>query len=306
MNNDPLPEDLRVFAAVVRKASFAAAAEGLGVSPSYVTKRIQILEATLKTRLLHRTTRRVGVTEDGERVYHWALKILDDLDHLIEELGVTRSSPRGTLRVCSSFGFGRRVVAPALSALVEAHPALQVRFEVFDRLVDVASEGFDLDVRVGDDIASHLIAKRLAANHRVLCAAPSYLARRGMPRTLSELATHDCLVIKERDHPFGVWRLRHGKQERMIKVRGPLSSNDGDMVMQWAVNGRGIVLRSTWDVDPLIAAGQLVHLLPEFVQEANVWAVYPSRLSTSAKVRVCVDFLAAHLARTLKQDASAI
>lgn len=298
MNNDPLPEDLRVFSAVVRKASFSGAAEELGVSPSYVTKRVQILESVLKTRLFHRTTRRVVVTEEGERVYHWALKILDDVDHLVEEIGITRQAPRGSLRVCSSFGFGRRMVAPALSAFSQLHPSLQVRFEVFDRLVDVASEGFDLDVRVGDEIAPHLIAKRLADNHRVLCAAPAYLKRAGIPKTLSDLATHDCLIIKERDHPFGVWRLHSRgrvRKESTIKVRGPLSSNNGEMVVQWAVDGRGVALRSTWDVGPLIAAGKLVHLLPEYTQEANVWAVYPSRLNTSAKVRVCVEFLQAWL-----------
>jgi len=296
VNNDPLPEDLRVFASVIRNSGFSGAAEELGVSPSYVTKRIQVLESTLGTKLLHRTTRRVVVTEDGERAYHWGLKILDDVDHLVEEIGITRFAPRGSLRVCSSFGFGRRVVAPALSALVEQHPSLKVRFEVFDRLVDVASEGFDLDVRVGDEIAPHLIAKRLASNHRVLCASPRYLERHGVPRTLEELATHDCLIIKERDHPFGVWRLRRGKKEHTIKVRGPLSSNNGEMVVQWAVDGRGIALRSTWDVGPQIAEGKLVHILADYSQEANVWAVYPSRLDTSAKVRVCVEFLQTHLA----------
>lgn len=301
MNNDPLPEDLRVFSAVVRKSSFAGAAEELGVSPAYVTKRIRILEAVLNTRLFHRTTRRVGVTEEGERVYHWAMKILDDVDHLVEEIGITRKVPRGSLRICSSFGFGRRVVAPALSELSAKFPLLQVRFEVFDRLVDVATEGFDLDVRVGDEIAPHLIARRLASNHRVLCAAPSYLQRRGLPKTLADLAVHDCLIIKERDHPFGVWRLRHGKQEQTIKVRGPLSSNNGEMVVQWAVDGRGIALRSTWDVGPLIAAGRLVHILPDYAQEANVWAVYPSRLNTSAKVRVCVEFLQQYMDRALQQ-----
>lgn len=304
MNNDPLPEDLRVFSAVARKSSFASAAEELGVSPAYVTKRVRVLEAVLNTKLFHRTTRRVVVTEEGERVYHWAQKILDDVDHLVEEIGVTRKVPRGTLRVCSSFGFGRRVVAPALSELAAKFPLLQVRFEVFDRLVDVATEGFDLDVRVGDEIAPHLIARRLASNHRVLCAAPSYLKARGTPRNLAELALHDCLIIKERDHPFGVWRLRHGKQESTIKVRGPLSSNNGEMVVQWAVDGRGIALRSTWDVGPLIAEGKLVRVLGEYTQEANVWAVYPSRLNASAKVRVCVSFLEEFLAHTMSSAES--
>lgn len=291
MNNDLLSADLRVFCAVARASSFSSAAEDLGMSAAYVTKRIRLLEESLGTPLFHRTTRRVVISEAGERVYHWAMRILDDVEHLIEEVGVTRREPRGQLRVCSSFGFGRRIVAPALSAFVAQHPAVQVRLEVLDRLIDVAAEGYDLDIRVGDDIAPHLIARRLADNHRVLCAAPSYLEARGTPKSLAELAAHDCLVIKERDHPFGVWRLQRGQREHTVKVRGPLSANNGEMVVQWAVDGRGIILRSLWDVEPLLRAGKLVKVLPHYRQQANVWAVYPSRLNGSAKVRVCVDFL---------------
>lgn len=286
-----LPEDLRVFLSVVRRASFAAAAQELGASPAYVSKRIRLLEAELGVKLLHRTTRRVAVTEDGERVFQWAQRILDDIDHLVQEVSIAQGEPRGLLRMSCSFGFGRNVVAPAMSQLVARHPGLQVRLEVFDRLVDVAAEGIDLDVRVGDDIAPHLIARKLADNHRVLCAAPAYLARKGTPRSIDELPAHDCLVIKERDHPFGVWKLRAGAEERAVKVTGPLSSNHGEIAVQWAVDGHGIVLRSVWDVAALLRAGQLVQVLPEWRQEANVWAVYPTRLDRSAKVRACVEFL---------------
>ena len=274
MHKNPAADDLRVFAAVVRKSSFGAAAIELGTSPAYVSKRIRLLEQDLQVKLLHRTTRRVAVTEEGERVFHWAQRILDDMEQLLQEVAITRSAPRGLLRVSSSFGFGRQIVAPALS-----------------RLVDVAGEGFDQDVRVGDEIAPHLIARRLADNHRVLCAAPAYLQRKGAPRTVADLAAHDCLVIKERDHPFGVWRLRSGAQEESVKVRGPLSANNGEMAVQWAVDGRGIVLRSLWDVGAQLQAGRLVQVLPQWQQEANVWAVYPTRLERSAKVRVCVEFL---------------
>ena len=297
MNKIPSNDDLRVFTVVARKSSFTAAADELGASAAYVTKRIRILEQDLATKLLHRTTRRVTVTEEGERVYHWAQRVLDDIDHLIQEVSVTRRMPRGLLRVSSSFGFGRNLVAPAISQLVERYPSLSVRFEVFDRLVDVASEGFDLDVRVGDEIAPHLIARRLASNHRVLCAAPSYLERRGMPRTLAELSNHDCLVIKERDHPFGVWKLSAGNSEQTVKVTGALSTNNGEIAVRWAIDGRGIVLRSLWDVGPLLLTGQLAQVLPNHRQQANVWAVYPSRLTTSAKVRVGVEFLEEYFRR---------
>ena len=287
----PALEDLRVFMTVVRKSSFVAAAQQLEASPAYISKRVQTLEAELGVKLLHRTTRRVAVTEEGERIFHWAQRVLDDMEHLLQEAQITRREPRGLLRVSSSFGFGRNVVAPAFSELARRYPQLQLRLEVFDRLVDVASEGFDLDVRVGDEIAPQLIAKRLADNHRVLCAAPSYLAQYGTPRTLDDLAAHDCLVIKERDHPFGVWKLRSGAQERSVKVTGPLSTNHGEMAVQWAVDGHGVVLRSQWDVAQHLAAGDLVQVLPEWQQAANIWAVYPTRLERSAKVRVCVEFL---------------
>jgi LysR family transcriptional activator of dmlA len=283
--------DLRVFIETERRASFARAADALGASAAYVTKRVRVLEQDLGVKLLHRSTRKVVVTEEGERIYQWAQQILDSVDGMVAEVDSSRAEPRGTLRISSSFGFGRRIVAPAISQLVARYPELNVRFELFDRLVDITSEGFDIDVRVGDEIAPHLIARRLASNHRVLCAAPAYLARRGMPRALAELSSHDCLIIKERDHPFGVWRLRAGTREEVIKVTGPLSSNNGEVVVQWAVDGRGILLRSLWDVAPLLDSGQLVQVLPEYVQEANVWAVYPAKLSTSAKLRVCVDWL---------------
>lgn len=295
----PSHDDLRVFTVVARRAGFSAAAEELGVSPAYVTKRIRLLEQALGTPLLLRTTRRVSVTEAGERVYRHALQVLDELDHLVQAVGRSREEPRGLLRLCSSFGFGRRRVAPAISALVERHPGLAVRFEVVDRLVDPVAEGYDLDVRVGDEIAPNLIAHRLVENHRVLCAAPAYLARAGgAPRTPAELSQHACLVIKERDHPFGVWRLQGpGGATATAKVTGPLSTNHGEVGVQWALDGRGIVLRSWWDIADAVDAGQLQQLLPGWHQPASVWAVTPQRLANSAKVRVAVEFLREWLAR---------
>jgi len=286
-----------VFCTVARKASFSAAADALSVSAAYVSKRVNMLEADLGTRLFHRSTRRVAITEAGERVYAWAEKILDDVDRLVEDVSTTRRVPRGTLRISSSFGFGRHVVAPALARLTERYPQLSVRLDLFDRIVDVAGEGFDLDIRIGDDIAPHLIAKRLAENHRVLCASPDYLKRHGTPRQLADLGTHQCLAIKERDHPFGIWRLTERGETVSVKVTGPLSTNHGEVAVQWALAARGIVLRSMWDVRALLDSGALVQVLPGVTQPANVWAVYPARLASSAKVRVCVDFLADEFGR---------
>ncbi|ANG64461.1 LysR family transcriptional regulator [Marinobacterium aestuarii] len=290
----PLPEDLRVFLTVIRKQGFAAAAEELGQSPAYVSKRIQILEATLKTRLLHRTTRRIALTEDGERAQRWALQILGDLDDLIDDLSQSRKTPRGLLHICSTFGFGRNHVAPAISLLAQLYPELEIRLEVFDRVIDIVGEGFDLEIRVGDDLPDQHICKQLVSNKRILCATPEYLQRQGTPQTLDELKSHNCLVLKERSTPFGIWHLTRNESTQALKVNGSLSSNNGEIVLEWALKDRGIVLRSMWDVKPLLDQGTLVQVLHEYSQSANVWAVYPTRLSHSAKLRVCVEFMEEH------------
>ena len=299
MSASPLPGDLRVFVTVVRKASFAGAATELGQSAAYVSKRIQVLESTLGTRLLHRTTRRVAMTDVGERTFIAAQRILGDLDELVDEVSSVRHVPRGQLLISSTFGFGRSYVAPAISALSAQYPELQVRLDVLDRQVDLVGEGFDIDIHQATVPPAHHIARKLASNHRILCAAPQYLARAGTPRTLDDLAAHNCLVIKVREHPFGVWTLTRGKSSETVRVHGALSSNSGEVVTQWALDGCGIMLRSVFGTQPLIDAGKLVRVLPDYYQESHVWAVYPTRLSSSAKLRVCVEFFADYFSRRL-------
>ncbi|MDE1169331.1 MAG: LysR substrate-binding domain-containing protein [Pseudomonas sp.] len=289
-----LPDDLRVFLTVIRKNGFNHAAEALGYSPAYVSKRVSILEATLGARLLHRTTRKVALTDEGERVRIWAARFLGDMDDFISELTDSRQQLRGSLHMCSSFGFGRNHVAPAITTLSQRYPKLEIRLDVFDRVVDIVNEGFDLEIRVGDDLPNQLLGKKLVSNRRVLCATPDYLERRGTPQTLDELAAHDCLVLKERNNAFGVWNLTRGDQQETVRVSGPLSSNNGEIVLRWALSGSGIILRSLWDVKPLLESGQLVQVLTDYSQSANVWAVYPTRVSQSAKLRVCIEFFEQH------------
>ena len=294
MNNLPPLEDLRVFCLVAQRASFVAAAEELGSSPAYVSKRVKALEQAMGAQLLHRSTRQVSLTENGDRVCRWARHMLDEIGQLMDDV-CAGGAPRGLVRIGSSVGFGRRHVAPLISMLREQYPGLEIRFDVFDKLVDLVAEGIDLDIRIGNDIAPHLIARRLARNWRVLCAAPSYLAARGAPQTLDALAQHDCLVTKERDHPFGIWRLTGPEGDRNVKVGGRLSSNHGEIVTGWALAGQGVMLRSMWDVKPDLEAGRLVQVLPDYRQDADIWAVYPSRLSGSARLRACVEFFMRHL-----------
>lgn len=292
MNNLPLLEDLRLFCTVVRKSSFVGAAAEFGASPAYVSKRIAILEGILKVRLMHRNARQVALTEDGESTYEWAQRILDDVSQMTDSLAMAKTTPRGMLRVCTSTGFGRKYVAATVSQLALRYPELHVQLEFLDRPVDLIAEGFDLDIRLGEVREQNLIAKRIAPNHRVLCASPAFLMRQKLPETLSDLARFECVAIRERDQAFSLWRLRGPNgEEETVKVTGALSSNNGVTAHEWALDGHGVILRSIWDVGPSIRAGRLVRVLPEYFQEANVWAVYPSRMSSSAKVRVFVERL---------------
>ncbi|MBN8285094.1 LysR family transcriptional regulator [Zoogloea sp.] len=302
MNTNPELDDLRLFCVVARHRSFAETARELGVSKAVVSKRIAILEAAVHERLFHRTTRNVSLTAQGEIVHHWAQRILEDVDLMGEAISREKAAPSGLLRICSSTGFGRSRLAPALSALAWRHPQLEIQVELFDRLVDLVEEGFQLDIRLGHVREGNVIKRRIARNRRVLCASPAYLARSGAPCSLDELMTHRCIPIRERDQDFGRWELEGPEGRIAIKVSGPLSANNGEIVRQWAIDGHGIILRSTWDVSREIEAGLLVPVLPAYYQQADVWAVYPSRLSVSAKVKVCVEFLEDWFERTGMND----
>lgn len=295
MHNLPALADLRLFGVVLRQGSLAAAAVELGVSPSFVSKRISLLEARVGARLLHRTTRRIAATDDGLTVLRWAQRILGDVEDMAQELSASGGTPQGSLRVSASPGFGRHHVAPALSGFAARFPDVELRLEILDRPVDLVAEGIDVDVRIGAPREPHLYAQRLADNRRVLCAAPAYLDRHGRPASLAELAQHRCLVIREQDQVFGLWRLEGPAGHETMKVHGSLTANNGEIIHRWALDGHGIMLRSLWDVGEALAAGRLERVLPPYEQPADIWAIYPTRLARSPKVRLFMQILAGRL-----------
>lgn len=295
MTNSPLLEDLRLFCVVAHRSSFAESAKELGVSPAYVSKRIALLEAALDVRLFHRTTRSVVLTEDGSNALDWARRIIDDVEQMKEAVSASRQVPRGLLRISTSFALGRKFVSPLVSAFAAAHPELRIQLELFDRHVDLVNEGFDLDIRVGPVHEPHLFARRLLRSERVLCVSPAYVERHGMPNTVADLTRHQCLVIRERNESFGIWRLTGPKGTETVKVSGVLASNHGEIIRDWAIDGHGIILRSVWDVAGHLDSGGLIRILPAYRQEADICAVYPLQLKNSAKIRECVRFLQKHL-----------
>jgi LysR family transcriptional activator of dmlA len=287
----PSLHDLRLYCFVARHASFAAGAREAGISQTLMSKRIALLEQALGTTLLQRTTRKVNITDDGAKVLAWAQRILDDVEDMREDLARGAGDPQGPVRICSSARLGREVVAPALSRLKQRFPAMDVWLELLDRRVDLIGEAFHLDVRAGEVSEPNLIGHLVAHNARILCAAPSYVERFGTPASFAELSAHQCVLLREREDPFGTWRLTGPAGPQSVKASGSLASNDIDVVLRWACDGHGILMSSQWLLGPSLAQGSLVRLLPEWQQSANLYAVSTVRSAQSAKVRLCVEAL---------------
>ncbi len=290
-NNEPFLRDLQLFCSVARHASFVTAAQESGISPAHLSKRIALLEASLGVKLFQRTTRRVNITADGETAFTWAQTLLGNVDDMLQALSGVRNEPRGALRISTSLRLGREYIAPVMASLRQRYPALEVWLELLDRRADLIAENFDIDIRVGEVLEQHLIAHRITSSYRILCAAPAYIERMGTPRGLAELAQHDCLLFRERDQRFGLWRLQGSGGEQSVKVTGPMASNHSDVVRQWALEGYGIIMASVWDVAAGLKAGELVQVLPGYRQPADVWAVTTARGGESEKIRVCIEFL---------------
>jgi len=288
----PLVEDLNVFLTVVRKQSFAAAAAELGLSPAYVSKRINLLEKGLGTRLFFRNTRHINLTPDGERARDGAVTVLDTMSEFITGLSDSHELIQGHLHISCSFGFGEQHMAAAMAAFSQQFPQITSKLTLSDRVMDLMGERIDMEIRIGNDIKDLYIAKKLADNERILCASPGYLAKHDTPAAIADLPLHECLVIQERNSPFGVWQLTKQGETSQVRVKGALSSNSGAAVLHWALNGNGIIFRSRWDVQKYIHNGRLIHILPEYAQSANIWAVYPVKPSGAMRLNVCVNFLA--------------
>ena len=286
--------DLAFFALLVKQGSLAAAAQQLGVTPPAVSKRLAAIERRLGVQLLQRTTRRIGLTPEGETYLVDGARVLEELEALERTVAGSRAAPKGLLRVSASFGFGRKHVAPALSRFARQFPDVEVQLELTDRPVNLIEQGVDLQVLVGTPPDARLTARLLARNRRVLCAAPAYLKRAGEPATPRELARHACLFIRESDETFGTWHFQQGARKETVKVRGPLAANDGESVLAWGLDGHGVLMRSRWEAAPMLRSGRLRPLMTDWeLPPADIHLIYPPRSQLAAKTRALVDFLMA-------------
>lgn len=297
MPSEPLLSDLKVFATIVQAGTFIRTAAQLGVSPAFVTKRIGILEAQLGVKLFHRNTRRVVLSQDGETVYAAARRMTAEMTALGDALATNRNQPSGMLRVAASPCLGRARISPVLALFTQQFPLVDVWLELADREVDLIGEGFDIDIRVGEPPQQELIGHRIATGGRVLCASPAYLARRGVPATLAELAHHECLVARYREQGLGQWRLHGPSGAESVKVQGRFGSNQGEVILDWAVRGMGIALLSEWDMTTEIACNQLTCILPAYHEPADLWLMTGTRGAESAKISTTIAFLREHLSQ---------
>lgn len=284
--------DLSFFHLLANQGSLAATARELGITPPAVSKRLSALEARFGVRLVNRTTRSMSLTAEGELYFSHAARILTQIDEVEQLVSSSRATPKGLIRVNASLGFGRRYIGPALAAFFSRYPEVEIQLEITDHPLDLATHGFDLGIRFGTlpDAAFH--ARKIASNRRLLCASPLYLERHGAPQRLSDLQQHNCIFLRQNETPHGVWSFSNGGRTQNVKVRGALGCNDGEVALNWALEGYGILLRAEWDIARYVRSGRLRLVLEDQTPtRADVYAVYPQQLHLSARVRSLIDFL---------------
>ncbi len=293
--------DLELILSIRDAGSLTAAAALIGSQAPAMTKRLAALEAKLGVKLFYRTTRRVAATAEGELLCERATALLAGFSEAEEALRDQAREPSGQIRLAATFGFGRIWLGAALADFQMQHRQVKIDVQLTERLPDLAAEGFDAAVWLWAPQAnrtSQWSATLLAKNERVLVASPVYVKARGKPRSVEELSAHDCLLVRESDTPSGTWLLSAEGEavqaSNAIKVKGALVSNSGELVRDWCLAGRGIMLRSLWDVAPLIASGQLIRLLPKYaMRNANIQWLAPFRAQTPKRVQLLREHLMA-------------
>ena len=284
--------DLALVVAVFEAGSLIGAARALSIEPPAVSKKLAQLESRLGFQLFHRSTRRLQISGDGEAFVQHARDVLAAFAQLADHMLDRHSGLRGHIRLACSFGFGRHVLAPLLAAFQAEHPLIQIQLQLVDRLPDLVAQGFDAAVWLWNPKQSNLRVQTLARNHRVLVAAPAYVKKAGLPRTPQELTQHPCLAVREADQTPTLWALQRLNRKRpsatreavSVRIAGPLSSNSGEVVRDWALAGHGIMLRSMWDVHDALKRRELVQVLPDWgIRDADVQWVLPPRATDSPR-----------------------
>ena len=289
-------KSMRVFATVVATGSFAAAASRLDISRAMASKHVLHLEERLGTRLLQRTTRKLGLTDSGAAYYERCTQILEEIDEAEAGAANLSATPRGILRLTMPVSFSVRHVAPLITRYLEKFPEVQIDATLSDRRIDLIEEGLDLALRVGPSPDPGLIARRLATDRLVICAAPAYLERNGRPTRPEDLAAHNC-VLYSYSAAGSEWKMTGPDGEHTVKVSGNMRVNNGDLLNQVVLSGTGLMCQPEFLVGEDIRTGRLEEVLKAYTCEPlEIYAVFPSRKHLPAKTRTFVDFLVENLA----------
>lgn len=286
-------DNIAVFVRVVELGNLSAAGRDMRVSPAVASNRIKELEKHLGVRLFNRTTRQLTPTEHGRAFYDGAKKVLDavaDAEAAVSELS---GQPRGTIRVTAPLGIGRRFIASGIPAFRDIYPDIEVRLRLSDHNVDIMKEGIDIAFKLGIMEDSSLKMRNIANCERVLAASPAYLKARGQPASPHDLSAHDCLLLRFPGSPDFSWTLRTPEGPRKFEVRGPFDSDDGDVLTAWALDGRGIVNKPRFEIEPFLRDRRLSVVLPDVPPEpVQFAALYPHRKLQDPKIRLFLDFMA--------------
>jgi LysR family transcriptional activator of dmlA len=287
--------DFEFFILLAKLKSLSGAARALDLTPPAATKRLGLIERRLGVRLVNRTTRSVSLTPEGETYLRYASQIVGQVREMEEAISGAKHDPQGLLRVNATLGFGRTTIAPLVSEFAKRFAHVEVQLEVTDRPIDLIDGAFDMAIRFGELPDSRLSARRIMSNRRFLCASPKYLERFGTPERVEDLQQHRCIIHRQNADAYGVWRYIANDHTEAIKVKGALSSNDGDIALRWALDGHGILIRSEWDLAKYVQSGRLELVLPNTVlPSADLFVYYPRQRNQTARARAFIDFLVDH------------
>lgn len=285
-------EHLKLFVRIAATNNISLAGQELDLSPAVASAHINKLENGLGVRLIHRTTRKVSLTEEGHAFLPYAEDVLASVEAARASVGAGNSMPTGTLRVAAPASFGRMHLLPALTEFLALYPELNIDFRLSDTMVDLVEGGFDIAIRNAELKDSTLIARKLAPDTRILCASPNYLKKFGVPKTPKDLANHQCIHLMGLD----TWTFNTAKGQESIKIKGNFRTDNGEVIRDAAVNGLGITISSTWSIYQHLARGELVQVLHDhsLVSNTAIWAVYPSSRLLAPKVRAFIDYFNQH------------
>ena len=282
-------EDVALFRTIASVGSLSAAARQMGTTPMLVSRRLAGLEAELGARLFHRTTRSLSLTPEGEAFLPHAVTLMEARDSAFDSVSSGASGLSGVLKITAPNVIGHAVVVPVVAELIADNPALRVDLTLSDGIVDIATAGLDVAIRVAELKPSDMIASRVADNPFIVIASPSYVARFGTPAMSEDLVSHPCIKL----HAMDAWPFRRGGDAHRVRISGPLSANTVDAVRAACIAGVGIAMLTYWDVHEQIARGELQRIVLADVEPlaVGIWAVFPTRTQMPARVRAFIDLL---------------